>query len=79
MSKWISVKECLPEIDTQVLCVGVDSNGDFLSPLVATLRGNGKFIVGYSFCGDRDIGFYIETFVTHWQPMIDLPVKHGIK
>lgn len=73
MSDWISVDDRLPKVGESVITVGVDNDGCFLSPVCAALRDNSKFIVGYSFHGDREIGFYIETFPTHWMPLPEPP------
>ena len=73
MSKWISVKDALPEVGLNVITIGVNADGDMLSPIVAVQECNGKFICGYRFCGDREIGFFIETFPTHWMLLPEPP------
>lgn len=73
MSEWIRVDERLPSVSSNVLCVGVDSEGEFLAPVAATLHEDGKFICGYKFGGDRVVGFYVETLPTHWMPMPNPP------
>lgn len=73
MSKWISVHDMVPEVNTPILCVGCDDDGNYLTPNVCTLQDNGKYIIGYKFNSDRAIGFFIETFVTHWMPLPEPP------
>lgn len=73
MSKWISVDDALPEVGEPILCVGTRDDGGILAPLVAVLHDDGKFITGYRFAGDRVIGFFVETFATHWMPLPELP------
>lgn len=71
--EWISVKDNLPNMFESVLTIGADSDGEMLTPIVATIQDDGKFISGYKFAGDRSIGFYFETFPTHWMPLPSAP------
>ena len=73
MSNWISVNDIEPSINEPILCIGRNGEGEFLSPVVASLQEDGKFIIGYRFNDDRVIGFFFETFPTHWMPMPDEP------
>ena len=77
MADWISVEDKLPEVNEPVLCVGMCEDGDFLAPVVASLQQDGKFIIGYRFHGDRVIGFFVETFATHWMPLPPPPVMES--
>lgn len=70
---WISVDDRLPTLKEPIFCIGIDDEGRFLSPIVATVHEDGCFICGYTFGGDRKIGFYMETKPTHWMPLPKLP------
>lgn len=73
MSKWININDNQPVVGDPVLCVGMSSDDDFLAPVVASLQDDGKFIIGYRFHDERVIGFFFETFVTHWMPLPESP------
>jgi hypothetical protein len=75
MKNWISVHDIEPNANEPVLCIGCNEEGEFLAPVVATLHDDGKFIIGYRFYGDRAIGFFVETNVTHWMPLPELPIE----
>lgn len=72
-NEWMSLEDSFPETGKEMLCIGINEDGEFLAPIVATLHSNGRFICGYSFQGGRDIGFYFETFPTHWMLLPDAP------
>lgn len=75
MSKWISVDDKLPDVGDSVLSVGSSpkEEGVFLSPVVCSIQKDGRFMIGYSFEGSRKIGFFVETFPTHWMPLPEPP------
>jgi hypothetical protein len=73
MSNWISTIDKKPEINKPILCIGINEDGEFLAPNVCTLHDNGKYIIGYQFNSERAIGFYIETYVSHWMELPENP------
>lgn len=73
MSDWISVDSKSPDVGKPVLCVGISDDGEFLAPVVASLQDDGRFIIGYRFHDERVIGFFFETFVTHWMQLPEMP------
>ena len=76
-NEWISLEDCPPDIGEPVLCVGMSYGGEFLAPAVANLQEDGKFIIGYRFHDERVIGFFFETFPTHWMPLPAPPVAES--
>ena len=68
MSKWISVKDRLPEINEEVLCCVVRKN----------LLGNEKYLWLWSLYedgswGDQEFNIEEDEIVTHWMPLPNPP------
>lgn len=71
MKTWVSVDKCLPIDGITVLTVGYCPSG-WTMPLPASYY-NGKFIMALNFQSERFTQIAIETFPTHWMPMVEMP------
>lgn len=68
--EWISIKDRVPETDTDVLCVYVYKNKNGLSSIGTGryVKSNNKWSIMYM---PKKISFYI--YITHWQPLPEPP------